>query len=129
MKIRVKRVYEEAESIDGYRVLVDRLWPRGIKKENALLDQWAKDLAPSQELRKWYSHAPAKWSEFQQRYWKELDENRQLITDLLRRANQDTVTLLFAAKDTDHNNAQALKKFIEENRKEVDKESHNESHS
>lgn len=129
MNIRIKRMYEDAESADGYRVLVDRLWPRGIKKEEASLDEWAKDLAPSRDLRKWYNHDPAKWDEFQQRYRKELDENRKLIADLLRRADQDTVTLLFAAKDTNHNNAQVLKRFLEENREEPDKESHNESHS
>ena len=115
MNIRIKRVYENAESADGYRVLVDRLWPRGIKKSAAALDEWAKDLAPSRELRKWYSHDPAKWHEFQQLYRKELDKKEQLIADLLKRADQDTVTLLFAAKDTEHNNAEVMKSFIEDN--------------
>lgn len=114
MNIRIKRIYENVESSDGYRVLVDRLWPRGIKKSDAVLDEWAKDLAPNRELRKWYGHDPEKWAEFEQRYWKELAENKDRIADLISRTKHDTITLLFAAKDIDHNNAKVLKQFIEE---------------
>jgi len=112
--IKLKRVYEEASSDDGFRVLVDRLWPRGVSREKAKLDLWLKDIAPSEELRKWFAHDPAKWPEFQRKYFCELDENTA-ATEKLREiiSREKSVTLLFAAKDETHNNAVALKNYLE----------------
>ncbi|MCK8519650.1 DUF488 domain-containing protein [Methanoculleus sp. 7T] len=112
--IRIKRIYEEPSEDDGLRVLVDRLWPRGISKERALIDRWEKDLAPTTELRRWFGHDPAKWEEFLQRYRAELEGREELLTRLQHEANDGTVTLLYAAKDEEHNNAVALKRYIEE---------------
>lgn len=108
MKIRIKRVYLPAEVDDGYRVLVDRLWPRGIKKETARIDLWAKTLAPSSELRKWFDHIPERFEEFSKRYVAELKANPEatVILDSLRA--HDQVTLLYGAKDEQHNNAVVL---------------------
>lgn len=96
------------------RVLVDRLWPRGVKKEDAGFDLWLKDIAPSAELRKWFSHDPTKWQEFRTRYRKELEDKPGMIEDLKKAARRGTVTLLYAAKDADRNNAVVLKEMIEE---------------
>jgi len=112
--IRIKRIYEEPAGDDGRRVLVDRLWPRGISKEEARIDRWEKDLAPTTELRRWFGHDPAKWEEFLQRYRAELEEKGEALARLRREANDGTVTLLYAAKDETHNNAVALKQYIEE---------------
>jgi len=112
--IRLKRVYDPHADSDGKRILVDRLWPRGIKKEDAGLDLWLKDIAPSDGLRKWFSHDPSRWQEFKKRYRKELEDRQDLISDLRTEARNKTVTLLFAAKDTERNNAVALKEIIEE---------------
>ena len=112
--IRTKRIYEEPSADDGLRVLVDRLWPRGISKEEARIDRWEKDLAPTTELRRWFGHDPAKWEEFLQRYRAELGDKKELLSRLQREANDGTVTLLYAAKDEEHNNAVALKQYIEE---------------
>ncbi|CDM64198.1 MAG: DUF488 domain-containing protein [Pyrinomonas methylaliphatogenes] len=113
-KIAVKRVYEESEPEDGARFLVERLWPRGIKKESLRIDAWLKDVAPSDELRRWFKHDPAKWSEFRRRYFAELESHpeawRQLL-ELVRRGER--VTLLYSARDREHNNAIALKEFLE----------------
>lgn len=108
MNISIKRVYLPAEDSDGYRVLVDRLWPRGIKKENAKIDLWAKALAPSAELRKWFNHIPERFEEFSKKYVEELKANPEVapILDELRR--HDKVTLLYGAKDEQHNNAVVL---------------------
>ena len=111
--IKLKRVYDPYADSDGKRILVDRLWPRGIKKEDARIDHWLKDIAPSDELRKWFSHDPAKWEEFKKRYRKELEDRQETIRDLRTEARRKTVTLLFAAKDTERNNAVALKEIIE----------------
>ena len=114
MKVNVKRIYEEYEKSDGVRILVDRLWPRGIKKEKAQIDSWMKEVAPSTALRKWFAHDPDKWPDFVSKYKKELYSSlafRELIT--LAKKNK-TVTLLFSATDEAHNQAVALKKFIEE---------------
>jgi len=111
--IKLKRVYDPYADSDGKRILVDRLWPRGIKKEDARIDHWLKDIAPSDELRKWFSHDPAKWEEFKKRYRKELEDRQEIIRDLRTEARRKTVTLLFAAKDTERNNAVALKEIIE----------------
>ena len=118
MKIQTKRVYDPREQGDGVRVLVDRLWPRGMTKENLHADLWLKDIAPSDDLRKWFAHDPSRWSEFKKRYCAELDEKPQLVQQLVDRAATGTLTLLFSARDTAHNQAVALKEYlIEKSRK------------
>jgi uncharacterized protein YeaO (DUF488 family) len=114
--VKVKRVYEDPSPGDGQRVLVDRLWPRGVKKTTAHLSAWLKDLAPSDELRRWFSHNPERWQEFHRRYLQELADpvKAPLLDDLLARARQGTVTLVFAAKDEDRNNAVVMKTFLED---------------
>jgi len=112
--IRTKRIYEEPSADDGLRVLVDRLWPRGISKEEARIDRWEKDLAPTTELRRWFGHDPAKWEEFLRRYRAELEGKEEALARLRGEANDGTVTLLYAARDEEHNNAVALKQYIEE---------------
>ena len=111
--IRTRRVYEPALPDEGARLLVDRLWPRGVKKEKLRLAGWLKELAPSAPLRQWFDHEPAKWKEFQRRYGAELKAHPKVWQPVLRAAREGTVTLLFAAKDTEHNNAVALKTFLE----------------
>jgi uncharacterized protein YeaO (DUF488 family) len=113
--LRLKRAYDPASDDDGYRVLIERLWPRGITKEKAALDLWMKDIAPSSELRKWFGHDPQKWDEFQRRYWEELGKNQGLADELKRRAAHETVTLVYGSRDERHNAAVALKKFLEKN--------------
>ncbi len=111
--IHIKRAYEKKIRGDGYRVLVDRLWPRGLSKEEAQIDLWLKDIAPSTELRKWFNHDPKRWVEFQKRYEKELisqDEAIHLLKDVLHK--KKIVTLLFSASDIEHNNALALQKIL-----------------
>ena len=100
---KIKRIYESPESDDGYRVLVDRLWPRGISKERAALDEWAKEIAPTNELRQWFNHDPEKFTEFSERYRKELDENPAVIKARNDWTNHPTVTLLYSAKDVEFN--------------------------
>lgn len=112
--IRLKRVYDEPSNQDGLRILVERLWPRGVSKEKATVDLWLKDLAPSTELRKWFGHAPEKWDEFRKRYWSELREKGDLLTLLKHRTTEGNVTFVFAAKDEERNSAVALKEFLEE---------------
>ena len=109
MNIVTKRVYDPVSDDDGFRVLVDRVWPRGMSKEHAHIDLWAKNVSPSTELRKWFGHDPAKWVEFQKRYKAELAENAEAV-DLLRDAAQDRkkITLLYGAKDEEHNQALVL---------------------
>lgn len=111
--IRLKRAYEAASKADGERVLVERLWPRGLTKERAAVDLWLKDVAPSPELRTWFAHDPAKWDEFEQRYWKELAGRQEAVDMLRRKAKAGTVTLVYAARDEEHNGALALKEFLE----------------
>lgn len=113
MTISVRRVYDPRSEDDGYRVLVDRLWPRGMKKDDAPIDLWLRDVAPSTKLRKWYDHELERWPEFQERYERELSEHSQLL-DLLRDIEQhnDRVTLLFAAHDEDHNEANVLAEVL-----------------
>lgn len=113
MTINVRRVYDPCSIEDGYRVLVDRLWPRGMKKDGADIDLWLRDVAPSTELRKWYDHDLARWPEFRQRYEQELTEHGQLL-DLLRDIEQhhERITLLFAAHDEDHNEANVLAEVL-----------------
>jgi uncharacterized protein YeaO (DUF488 family) len=105
MAVRVKRIYEPPAKGDGYRVLVDRLWPRGLSRENAQIDEWARELAPSSELRHWFAHEPDRFDEFRRRYVKELRGRQEELEALRERARNKTVTLLFAARDTERNNA------------------------
>ncbi|MDR3580070.1 MAG: DUF488 domain-containing protein [Oryzomonas sp.] len=114
--IRVKRIYDPHEPEDGPRYLVDRLWPRGVKKENLLLDGWLKDLAPSDDLRRWFGHDPAKWEEFRLRYEAELAGNSQNWHFLLDISRKQDITLLFSAHDIEHNNAVALRSYLEKKR-------------
>ncbi|HEX7088877.1 MAG TPA: DUF488 domain-containing protein [Longimicrobiales bacterium] len=115
-RFRVKRIYEPPSRDDGFRVLVERLWPRGMKKEDARLDLWLKDVAPSPELRRWYAHDVAKWPEFRRRYTAELESNPEPVALLRERAKKGNVTLLFAARDEEHNSAVVLKEFLEKRR-------------
>ncbi len=110
--IFLKRAYEKAAFEDGKRVLVERLWPRGLKKENAKIDEWLKDLAPSTELRKWYSHDPEKWLKFKEKYWKELEAQPEALSRLAEESSKGDVTFVFASKEK-LNNAAALKEYIE----------------
>ncbi|MFQ5936257.1 MAG: DUF488 domain-containing protein [Acidiferrobacterales bacterium] len=112
-KIRTKRVYEEPENTDGCRVLVDRLWARGLSKERARVNFWAREIAPSPELRRWYAHDPDKWPEFKSRYAAELDANQEALDALLARIQGSTVTFLYSSKEQRLNNATALKEYIE----------------
>ena len=116
--IGVKRVYEPASQEDGARFLVERLWPRGMRKEALAMDAWLKDVAPSQELRRWFGHDPAKWDEFQKRYAAELDERPGAWAPILQAAEGAPVTLLFSAHDLEHNNAVALKHYLDARRDE-----------
>lgn len=115
MSVRIKRAYEAPSARDGYRVLIDRLWPRGRRKEDLRLDAWLKDLAPSRELRTWFDHDPERWREFRARYRRELrgETAQELLRDLARRARRGTVTLVFAAKDVEHNDAVVLREIVE----------------
>lgn len=114
--IKLKRAYEKPATADGCRVLVDRLWPRGLTKQKAHVALWLRDIAPSPRLRKWFSHDPDRWRAFQQRYWAELKDRRDLVSDLRKKARSGTVTLVYAARDEDHNNAVALKRFLNRSR-------------
>lgn len=111
--IKLKRAYEPAESSDGARYLVERLWPRGVKKTALRIDGWLKDIAPSTELRQWFSHDVKKWREFQKRYVRELNANREALGPLVEAARGGNVTLVYSAHDTEHNNAVVLKEYLE----------------
>ena len=111
--IRLKRVYEEAARNDGFRILVERLWPRGVSKEKANIRLWAKEIAPSPELRKWYGHDVARWQEFKKRYWRELKGKEESLEEIRSRARERTVTFVYAARDEVHNSAMALKDYLE----------------
>ena len=113
MTIRVKRVYEPSAAKDGRRVLVDRLWPRGLTKADAQIDFWPKELAPSNELRKWYGHDPKKWPQFKRRYFKELAGKPDDVESLLKLVRGKKVTFLFGSKEEQLNNAVALKEYVE----------------
>ena len=112
-RLVTKRIYEGWASADGRRILVDRLWPRGVAKAEAKIDYWAKAVAPSNELRKWYGHEPEKWDQFRQRYFLELDANAEALAELRTHLESGTVTLLFSSKETRLNNASALKEYLE----------------
>jgi uncharacterized protein YeaO (DUF488 family) len=111
--IKIKRVYEKPSPADGLRVLVERLWPRGLSKDRAAVDVWLKEVAPSTELRKWFGHDPAKWEEFQKRYFKQLAANDSPVKQLKQKGRKGTITLVYAARDEQHNGALALKRFLE----------------
>ena len=110
--LKVKRIYDPPSPDDGKRILVDRLWPRGVRNEKAVLDEWMRDIAPSDELRKWFSHNVSKWQEFKKRYAEELTDKSGLVKRLLDEIEANDITLLFAAKDVEYNNAVALKEII-----------------
>ena len=107
--VRLKRAYEPAEAADGVRVLVDRLWPRGVSKEEARIDEWAKDIAPSTALRTWFGHDPARWAEFQRRYREEIKANPDLLAHLRALARKGPITLVYSARDEVHNDAVVLR--------------------
>ena len=115
--IQLKRAYETASDKDGVRILVERLWPRGLTKAKAALDLWIKDVAPSAELRKWFGHDPVRWKQFRQRYWKELNDRKDAVDVLRRKAQSGKVTFIYAAHDEEHNGALALKEYIEQRTK------------
>jgi uncharacterized protein YeaO (DUF488 family) len=117
MHIQLKRAYDAPAASDGFRVLVDRLWPRGVSKEEAHLDLWLKEIAPSTELRKWFGHDPDKWDEFQRRYFHELDEHPDEIAQLQEHLHKGPVTLVYSARDEEHNDAVALKEYLQAHRK------------
>lgn len=115
MKIKLKRIYDPASREDGCRILVDRLWPRGLKKEDLHIDIWLKEIAPSTDLRKWFSHDPAKWAEFQQKYFRELDTHPKELEYIIQELHKRPVTLLYSSKESEHNHAVCLKKYLELN--------------
>ena len=113
--IKIKRIYEPPEKEDGFRVLVDRLWPRGVSKDKARVDLWLKEIAPSDQLRKWFSHDPEKWEDFKKRYREELEDKEKLIQTIKKiEKERGVVTLLYSAKDEKHNNAVALNEVLQE---------------
>lgn len=111
--IHLKRVYEEPSKEDGVRILVERLWPRGLTKERAAVDLWLKDVAPSPELRKWFGHDPDRWEQFQERYRRELREKQDAVRLLKQKAKEGAVTLVYAARDEEHNGALVLKRVLD----------------
>jgi len=113
MPILTKRAYDAPKASDGYRVLVDRLWPRGLSKTTLKLDAWMRDISPSTELRKWFHHDLTQWSEFKKRYFRELKSQPELVKELKQKAKASTLTLIYAGKDITQNNAVALKEYLE----------------
>jgi uncharacterized protein YeaO (DUF488 family) len=111
-KIKLKRAYEPPEPGDGTRVLIDRLWPRGIKKADAAIDRWLRDIAPSTELRRWFGHRPERWPEFRRRYLAELQDQPELVEQVRKAARDGPVTLVYAARDEAHNDAVVLKELL-----------------
>lgn len=112
--VRLKRIYEPPDPSDGYRVLVDRVWPRGVSKEKAAVDEWAKELAPSTELRKWFGHDPERFREFRTRYRRELARSAEALAALRKRSKRQRVTLVYSAKDEQHNQAVVLREYLTE---------------
>ncbi|MGB8853983.1 MAG: DUF488 family protein [Pirellulales bacterium] len=113
---KLKRAYDKPSAADGCRVLVDRLWPRGVTKQQARLDLWLRDIAPSPRLRVWFGHSPERWQAFQRRYWAELRDRPELVADLRKKGRSGVVTLVYAARDEDHNHALALKRYLNRSR-------------
>ncbi|MGH7563289.1 MAG: DUF488 domain-containing protein [Gemmatimonadota bacterium] len=114
MAIDIKRAYEKPSAQDGRRILIDRLWPRGLKKQEVAIDEWRKDLAPSDELRRWFGHDPKRWRGFRRRYLAELAEREEELRELARAARDSDITLVFGARDLKHNDAVVLKERLEE---------------
>lgn len=114
LDVRAKRVYDDAEPGDGYRVLIDHIWPRGVSKERARLDEWARELAPSDDLRKWFDHLPERFPEFRKRYRKELASRSETVDELRARARKGRLTIVYAARDEEHNNAVVLAELVRE---------------
>jgi uncharacterized protein YeaO (DUF488 family) len=112
MAVRLKRAYEPAAAADGFRVLIDRIWPRGVSREQAHLDEWARELAPSSDLRRWFSHDPDRFAEFRRRYRAELAAQEARLRELRQRAREGTLTLVYAARDTKHNDAVVLAEIL-----------------
>jgi uncharacterized protein YeaO (DUF488 family) len=112
MDVRIKRAYEPAEAADGVRVLIDRIWPRGVTREEAHLDEWARELAPSAELRRWFAHDPVRFDEFRRRYTAELEAHEDKLRELRERARSRTLTLVYGARDPDHNDAVVLAEIL-----------------
>jgi uncharacterized protein YeaO (DUF488 family) len=112
LDVRAKRAYDRAEAGDGYRILIDHVWPRGVTRERACLDQWARELAPTDELRKWFDHDPARFAEFRRRYREELAEHSDRLDELRRRAASGPLTIVYAARDREHNNAVVLSELL-----------------
>jgi uncharacterized protein YeaO (DUF488 family) len=117
--IKIKRIYEMPTQDDGFRILVDRLWPRGLSKDKAKVDLWLKEIAPNNDLRKWYAHDPKKWGEFKKKYFKELDLKKELVNLILKKIKEGKVTLLFGAREEKFNNVVTLKEYIKTKTKEV----------
>ncbi|MEO8341489.1 MAG: DUF488 domain-containing protein [Nitrospirota bacterium] len=113
MKIKLKRAYEKPDPNDGVRILVDRLWPRGLTKAKAAIDVWIKEIAPSTELRKWFAHDPKKWKGFRERYHKEIKHHPDEVELIRSKAREETVTLIYGARDQEHNEAVVLKELLE----------------
>ncbi len=116
MGLAIKRAYEPAEARDGFRILVDRLWPRGLSKEKLPIDLWLRDLGPSTELRKWFGHDPARWEEFRRRYREELDGSRELLDQVREHLKAGAVTLVYSAKDEEHNQAVVIREYLNQKR-------------
>jgi uncharacterized protein YeaO (DUF488 family) len=112
LSIQIRRAYDPPRRSDGYRVLVDRVWPRGRSRGDLQLDEWRKEIAPSTRLRQWFGHDPARWKQFQQRYFSELEKKQDSIPDLVTRARNGRITLVYGAKDPDHNQAVALRAYL-----------------
>ncbi len=113
--VKIKRIYDKPSDTDDFRILVDRLWPRGVSKKDAKVELWLKDVAPGNDLRTWFGHDPEKWDEFKRRYFKELGaltEKKELLNVIIEHSRKGAVTLLYAAKDEDHNNAAALREYL-----------------
>jgi uncharacterized protein YeaO (DUF488 family) len=117
MDVRIKRAYEPPTASDGYRVLIDRIWPRGVTREEAHLDEWARELAPSGELRRWFGHEPTRFGEFRRRYTDELGAHKEKVRELRRRAREGTLTLVYGARDTEHNDAVVLAEVLRRGRR------------
>lgn len=117
MEVRLKRAYEPPAASDGYRVLVDRLWPRGVRREEARLDEWARELAPSAELRRWFGHDPERFEEFRRRYAEELAGQEEKLRELRRRAREGALTLVYSARDVEHNDAVVLAEILRRGRR------------
>jgi uncharacterized protein YeaO (DUF488 family) len=114
--IKTRRIYDKPEADDGFRILVDRIWPRGLKKNDVKIDLWQKDIAPSNAIRKWFNHDQRKWDEFKSRYYEELKDKQEIVKLFLEKAEQGTITLLYSSKEEKYNNAIALKEYLQSNK-------------